>query len=109
MNAGGSAERNFCGGPESEFGAGWKESIMDLASLLGIIAGVAVTVIGIGWFLLREISSQLRALRQGFEEKMDSKIQQLEDGQIALGRQIARLEGLFDGLRRPFPEKPRAA
>ena len=93
---------------------------MDLASLLEIIAGVAVTVIGGGWFLLREISSQLRALRQELEEKMDSKIQQLEDrmdrrmqkledGQIALGRQIARLKGLFDGLRQPLPEESRAA
>ena len=93
---------------------------MDLVSLLEIIAGVAVTVIGGGWLLLREISSQLRALRQELEEKMDSKIQQLEDrmdgrmqkledGQIALGRQIARLEGLFEGLRQPLPEEPRAA
>ena len=100
---------------------------MDLVSLLEIIAGVAVTVIGGGWLLLREISSQLRALRQELEEKMDSKIQQLEDrmdgrmqkledgqkkledGQIALGRQIARLEGLFDGWRQPLPEEPRAA
>lgn len=111
---------------------------MDLASLLEIIAGVAVTVIGGGWLLLREISSQLRALRQELEEKMDSKLQQLEgrmdsklqqlenrmdgrmqkledgqkkleDGQIALGRQIARLEGLFDGWRQPLPEEPRAA
>ena len=100
---------------------------MDLVSLLEIIAGVAVTVLGAGWFLLREISSQLRALRQELEEKMDRKIQQLEDrmdgrmrrledgqkkledGQIALGRQIARLEGLFDGLRQPLPEEPRTA
>ena len=104
--------------------------MMDPASLLEIIAGFAVTVIGGGWFLLREISSQLRALRRELEEKMDSKIQQLEDrmggrmqkledrmggrmqkledGQIALGRQIARLEGLFDGLRQPLPEEPKA-
>ena len=100
---------------------------MDLASLLEIIAGVAVTVIGGGWLLLREISSQLRALRQELEEKMDSKLQQLEnrmdgrmqkledgqkkleDGQIALGRQIARLEGLFDGWRQPLPEEPGTA
>lgn len=111
---------------------------MDLVSLLEIIAGVAVTVLGAGWFLLREISSQLRALRQELEEKMDRKIQQLEDrmdgrmqqlenrmdgrmrkledgqkkledGQIALGRQIARLEGLFDGWRQPLPEEPRTA
>ena len=100
---------------------------MDLASSLEIIAGVAVTVIGIGWFLLREISLQLRALRQELEEKMDSKLQRLEDrmdrrmqklgdgqkkledGLIALGRQIARLEGLFDGLRQPLPEESRAA
>lgn len=111
---------------------------MDLASLLEIIAGVAVTVIGGGWLLLREISSQLRSLRQELEEKMDSELQQLEgrmdsklqqlenrmdgrmqkledgqkkleDGQIALGRQIARLEGLFDGWRQPLPEEPGTA
>ena len=112
---------------DSELGTGRQRNIMDLASLLEIIAGVAVTVIAGGWLLLREISAQLRALRQELEEKMDSKIQQLEDrmdgrmqkledgqkkledGQIALGRQIARLEGLFDGLRQPLPEEPRTA
>ena len=100
---------------------------MDIASLIEIIAGVAVTVIAGGWFLLREISSQLRTLRQELENKMDGGMQQLEnkmdgrmkkleDGQIdlgrqvaALGRQVARLEGLFDGLRHPLPEESRAA
>ena len=115
---------------------------MDLASLLAIFAGAAVAVFGSGWFLLREISSQLRALRRGLEEKMDSKIQQLgdrmdgrmqkledrmggrmqkledrmggrmqrlEDGLAAMGRRIARLRGLSDGLRQPLREEPEVA
>ena len=63
-----------------------------------------------------QISSQLRTLRQELENQMDGRMKKLEDGQIdlgrqvaALGRQVARLEGLFDGLRRPLPEESRAA
>lgn len=100
---------------------------MDIISLLEIIAGVAVTVIVGGWFLFREISSQLRTVRQEVEDKIDSGLQRLEnrmdqrmqklenrlrkleDGQVDLGRQIARLEGLLDGLRSPLPEESRAA
>ena len=105
--------------------------------VIEMIAVVVITAVGGGWFLLREISSQLRTLRQELENKMDGGMQQLgnrmdggmqqlenrmdgrmkqlEDGQIdlgrqvaALGRQVARLEGLFDGLRRPLPEESRA-
>ena len=84
--------------------------------VIEMIAVVVITAVGGGWFLLREISSQLRTLRQELENKMDGGMKKLEDGQIdlgrqvaALGRQVARLEGLFDGLRRPLPEESRAA
>ena len=75
---------------------------MDLASLLEIIAGVAVTVIGGGWLLLREISSQLRALRQELEEKMDSKLQQLED---RMDGRMQKLEDRMDGRMQELEDR----
>ena len=42
-------------------------------------------------------------------QKLENRLRKLEDGQVDLGRQIARLEGLLDGLRSPLPEESRAA
>ena len=108
---------------------------MDIA-MIGLIFSVVVPVIVGGWVILHSISSQLSALRlelenkietvddrlsvgiQKLEDRMDGRMRELEDrmdgrmgkleaGQINLGRQIARLEGML--LHQPSSEEPQPA
>lgn len=98
--------------------------------MMGLIVSVMGTMIGGGWFLLHQISSQFHALRhelenkieatenrsndrmqkledrmesrmQQLENRVESRMQKLEDGQIDLGRQIARLEGMLSSRQQP--------
>ena len=103
------------------------------AAMIGLIFSVVATVTAGGWVILHGISSQLSALRLELESKIDAvddrlsvrmqkledrmegrmdrmegRMQKLEDGQIDLGRQIARLEGMLS-LRRPSSEEPQPA
>ena len=94
---------------------------MDIA-MIGLIFGIVATVTAGGWVILHSITSQLSALRLELESKIDavdnrlegrmqqmeSRMQKLEDGQINLGRQIARLEGMLS-FRRPSSEEPQPA
>ena len=86
---------------------------MDIA-MIGLIFSIVATVTAGGWVILHSVSSQLNALRLGLESKIDAvdnrlggRMQKLEDGQIDLGRQIARLEGMLS--RRPSSEEPQPA
>ena len=86
---------------------------MDLA-MIGLIFSIVATVTAGGWVILHSVSSQLNALRLELESKIDAvddrlggRMQKLEDGQIDLGRQIARLEGML--TRRPSSEEPQPA
>ena len=94
---------------------------MDLA-MIGLIFGMVAAVTAGGWVILHSVSSQLSALRLELESKIDavdnrlegrmqqmeSRMQKLEDGQINLGRQIARLEGMLS-FRLPSSEEPQPA
>ena len=51
---------------------------------------------------------QLEDRMEGRMQQMDGRMQKLEDGQIDLGRQIARLEGMLS-FRRPSSEEPQPA
>lgn len=97
---------------------------MDIA-MIGLIFSVVATVTAGGWVILHSISSQLSALRlelenkietvdgrlgvgiQKLEDRMDGRMGKLEAGQINLGRQIARLEGML--LHQPSSEEPQPA
>ena len=86
---------------------------MDIA-VIGLIFSIVATVTAGGWVILHSVSSQLNALRLELESKIDAvdnrlggRMQKLEDGQIDLGRQIARLEGML--TRRPSSEEPQPA
>ena len=86
---------------------------MDIA-MIGLIFSIVATVTAGGWVILHSVSSQLNALRLELESKIDAvdnrlggRMQKLEDGQIDLGRQIARLEGML--TRRPSSEEPQPA
>ena len=86
---------------------------MDLA-MIGLIFSIVATVTAGGWVILHSVSSQLNALRLELESKIDAvdnrlggRMQKLEDGQIDLGRQIARLEGML--TRRPSSKEPQPA
>ena len=94
---------------------------MDIA-MIGLIFSIVATVTAGGWVILHSVSSQLSALRLELESKIDavdnrlegrmqqmeSRMQKLEDGQINLGRQIARLEGMLS-FRLPSSEEPQPA
>ena len=86
---------------------------MDVA-MIGPVFSIVATVTAGGWVILHSISSQLGALRLELESKIDAvddrlslRMQKLEDGQIDLGRQIARLEGML--IRRLSSEEPQPA
>ena len=57
---------------------------------------------------MQQLEDRMEGRMQQLEERMEGRMQKLEDGQIGLGRQIARLEGMLS-FRRPSSEEPQPA